>query len=222
MLHRMPVRRDPVEEAARRARYQLERALDEVRRRRIVAGVSQRTLARRLRCSRQLIGAMESGHLQDIGAIQLARMGAAVGLDVPIRTYSSGSPLRDAAQLRLLERFRETIGDAWMWRTEVAVSDSPDDRRAIDVVLANATRRVGIEAVTRLTDAQDQVRSFLLKQEAAALECMVVVLSDTRHNRQAVRDAGATLRPAFPGMSRSTLRDLRAGRVPPTNGVALV
>lgn len=222
MIHRMPVRRDPVEEAARRARHQLERALDEVRLRRIGAGVSQRRLAQVLRCSRQLIGAMESGHLQDIGAIQLARMGAAVGLDVPIRTYPSGSPLRDAAQLRLLERFRETIGDAWMWRTEVAVSGSPDDRRAIDVVLAKATRRVGVEAVTRLTDAQDQVRSFLLKQEAAALECMVVVLADTRHNRQALRDASATLRPAFPGQSRSTLRDLRAGRVPRSNGVAMV
>ena len=102
------------------------------------------------------------------------------------------------------------------------MSGSPHDRRAIDVVLAKATRQVGVEAVTRLTDAQDQVRSFLLKQEAAALECMVIVLADTRHNRQALRDASATLRPAFPGLSRPTLRDLRAGRIPPTNGVAMV
>jgi len=222
MLKGMPVRRDPIDEAARRARYQVERALDDIRVRRLAAGVSQRRLAQMLKCSRQLIGAMETGHLQDIGAIQLARMGAALGLDVPVRTYPSGSPLRDAAQLRLLERFRATLGAAWTWRTEVPVAANTDDRRAFDVVLAHLGQRVGIEALTRLTDAQGQVRPILLKQDAAALECMVLVLADTRHNRRALLDAGPSLRPAFPGLSRSTLRDLRAGRVPPANGIVLV
>lgn len=134
----------------------------------------------------------------DIGAIQLARMGAAVGLDVPARTHPGGSPLRDAAQLRLLARFRATIGDAWTWRSEVPVAAGPDDRRAIDAVLLNGPRRVGIEALTRLTDAQGQVRAILLKQEAAALSCMLLVLADTRHNRHMLRDADPTLRPSFP------------------------
>lgn len=218
----MPVRRDPLDDAGRRARYQLERAVDEIRLRRIGAGVSQRRLAQVLKCSRQLIGAMEAGQLQDIGAVQLARMAAAVGLDMPIRTYASGSALRDAAQLRLLGRFRATIGEAWTWHTEVPVSSRTDDRRTIDAVLVRASRRVGIEALTRLTDAQDQVRSFLLKQQAAGLEYMVLVLADTRHNRRALNDASPTLLPAFPCASRSALRDLRAGRVPATNGVVLV
>lgn len=222
MLVGMPVRRDPIDEAARRARYQLERALDDIRARRIAAGVSQRRIARALGCSRQLVGAIEAGRLQDIGAIQLARMGAAVGLDVPVRTHPGGSPLRDAAQLRLLARFRTTIGDAWTWRSEVPVAAGPDDRRAIDAVLLNGPRRVGIEALTRLTDAQGQVRAILLKQEAAALSCMLLVLADTRHNRQMLRDADPTLRPSFPNQGRGILGDLRAGRMPPANGIVMV
>ena len=173
-------------------------------------------------CSRQLIGAIESGQLEDIGCIQLARIGAVVGLDVPIRAFPAGSALRDAAQLRLLERFRVIVGDGWIWRTEVPVSANPLDRRAVDAVLVRAPHRVGVEAVTRILDAQAQTRPILLKQEVAGLHRMVLLLADTRHNRVALTDGAQTLNPAFPLPQRSMMRELKAGRLPAANGIVLV
>ena len=179
-------------------------------------------MAARLGCSRQLIGAIEAGQLEDVGCIQLARIGAVVGVDIPIRAFPAGSPLRDAAQLRLLERFRDSIGEAWTWRTEVPVSANPLDRRAIDAVLVRAPHRVGIEAVTRILDAQAQTRPILLKQEAAGLQRMVLVLASTRHNRIALVEGAQTLNPAFPLPHRSLMRDLKRGQLPPANGIVLI
>jgi len=218
----MPIRRDPVREAGRRARQQVEQTLAVVRDARVSAGVSQNTMASALGCSRQLIGAIEAGRLDDVGCIQLARMGAVVGLDVPIRAYPGGSPLRDVGQLRLLDRFRGCIGDGWTWQTEVPVRGDSNDRRAIDAVLMHSPIRVGVEAVTRFLDVQGQVRSIVLKQQAAGLACMLIVLADTRHNRHALVEGAPTIRPAFPLASRAVLSDLRAGRPPESNGVVLV
>jgi DNA-binding XRE family transcriptional regulator len=218
----MPIRRDPIEEATRRARQQVERALADLRDARRNAGISQATMAALLGCSRQLIGAIEAGELEDVGCLQLARMGAVVGLDIPIRAFPGGSPLRDAAQLRLLARLRLIIGGAWSWGTEVPVSANPLDRRAVDAVLMRMPHRVGVEAVSRMLDSQAQTRQILLKQEAAGLDRMVLLLADTRHNRSALVDGAQTLGPAFPLRHRDVMRELRAGRLPSANGIVLV
>ena len=155
--------------------------------------------------------------------IQLACWGAMVGLDVPIRAFPSGSPLRDAGQLRLIARARAEIGEqAWTWRTEVPVGNDPRDRRAFDVVLSGKAGRIGLEAITRLTDAQAQVRAAILKQEAAGLERLVLVLAQTRHNRAAVRDAAPTILGPFPAAPRVVMRALRDGELPTANGIVLV
>lgn len=218
----MPIRRDPIEEAARRARQQVEHALADLRNARRNAGISQAAMGAALGCSRQLIGAIEKGELQEAGCIQLARMGAVVGLDLPIRAYPAGSPLRDAGQLRLLERFRASIGDAWTWRTEVPVSPDALERRAIDAMLVRPPHRVGVEAVTRILDVQAQTRSILLKQSVAQIPRMVLVLADTRHNRSALVDGAPTISPAFPLAHRALMRELRLGQLPSANGIAFV
>ena len=218
----MTTRQNRIDEATRRAERQLRQAIDDGRQARLTHGLTHAQLAAALGCSRQLIGTIEAGQLEDVGSIQLARYCAAVGLDFPIRTYPTGSPLRDAGQLRLLERLRTAIGDRWGWRTEVPVSSDPRDRRAFDALLINAPHRVGIEAVTRLVDAQGQVRPILLKLEAAGLPCMVLLLADTRLNRRAIEDGAPTLSPAFPMGAKALLRELRAGRQPATNGLLLL
>jgi len=154
--------------------------------------------------------------------VHLARWGAAVGLDVSIRTFVGGSPLRDAGQLRVLRRARSAIGERWTWRTEVPVSDDPRDRRAFDAVLSQGGFRIGLEVITRLTDVQAQTRAALLKQEAAGLDRMVLVLALTRRNRMALRSASPTLQPGFPMTPRGILAELRAGRWPVANGIFLV
>lgn len=218
----MPIRRDPVEEATRRARQHVEHVLADIRDARRNAGISQAAMAAHVGCSRQLIGAIEKRQLEDIGCIQLAQIAAVVGLDVPIRAFPAGSALRDAAQLRLLERFRVIVGDSWTWRTEVPVSANPLDRRAIDAVMIRQPHRIGVEAVTRILDAQAQIRPILLKQEVAGLHRMVLLLADTRHNRVALVHGAPTLKPAFPVPHRAFMRELKAGRLPIANGIVLV
>jgi hypothetical protein len=151
--------------------------------------------------------------------VQLAMWGAVVGLDVTIRSFPAGPPLRDAGQLRVLARARTFIGQGWHWRTEAPVTDDPLDRRAIDAVISRGNVRIGLEVITRLTDAQAQVRAATLKQEASGLNRMILVLADTRHNRRAMRDAEPSLAPAFPCEPRVVTEALRAGGLPPSNGI---
>jgi transcriptional regulator with XRE-family HTH domain len=218
---RVGVRRTTIDEAGRRARRQLDEVIRDLRDARLAAGLPQVAVAQALRVSRQAVSLWESGD----GAgytVQLARWGAAVGLDVSIRTFVAGSPLRDAGQLRVLRRARSAIGERWVWRTEVPVSNDPRDRRAFDAVLWEGRFRIGLEVITRLTDAQAQTRAALLKQEVAGLDRMVLVLAQTRRNRAALASASPTLMPSFPMTPRAVLGALRAGRRPAANGIVLV
>ncbi len=218
----MPARVDPVDEAERRARYQLRALVRDLRAARLAAGLSQAVVARAIGRSRARLTQWELD-MAVPDPLSLARWGATVGLDIPLRGYPGPSPLRDAAQLRIIARARRVIGGQWTWGTEVPVSRDPRDRRALDAVISRGGVRIGLEVMSRLTDAQAQVRAALLKQAAAGLDRMVLVLADTRHNRRAVA-AGAdpTLRPAFPLDSRATLGSLRQHHLPRANGVVLL
>lgn len=216
----MGVRVNPIVEAERAGRRQLADLIRELRLQRIVGGYSQRTVADAIGCSRQLLADWERGVIVP-GVLSLMRWGAAVGLEVQLRAFAVGSKLRDSGQLRLLDRARRAIGN-WTWRTEVPASSDPSDRRAIDAVLSGPAGRIGVEAITRFSDAQAHVRAAVLKQQSASLDRFILLLADSRHNRQAVRDAGPTLLPAFPLSGRQLLADLRAGRLPAANGVLLL
>lgn len=185
------------------------------------AGLSQASVARALGVSRPLIASWERRVITPT-LVQLARWGASVGLDVSLRAFPGGAPLRDAGQLRLLTRLRERIGDPWRWLTEVPVTSEATERRAFDAVLTIGDRRVGVEGIVRLRDAQAQVRPILLKQAAAQLSVVVIVLADSRQNRTALAAGAATLRPAFPCSSRSAFAALRRGEVPAANAILLV
>lgn len=214
----MPIRRDAVSEAARRAERQLAdviRALIEARR---AAGLSQAFVAGALGVSRPAVAAWEARRVTP-SPVQLGRWGGVLGLDVGLRAFPAGSPLRDAGQLRLLHRFHQLVGDRWTWRTEVPVSRDLRDRRAIDAALIRDERRVGVEAVTRLVDIQGQTRPILLKQAASGIGIFVLVLSDSRLNRAALSDGAPTLLPAFPCPARSALAALRSGEAPAANAI---
>lgn len=217
----MSVRNSSIKEAGRKAGQQLGEVLRDLRTARANAGLTQRAVARALGVSRQRVTLWEQGD----GAgyvVHLVRWGAAVGLDISLRAFAGGSPLRDVGQLRVLGRAREAIGGDWKWRTEVSVSSHPLDRRAFDAVISRGGVRIGLEVITRLTDAQAQARAALLKQEVAGLDRLVLVLAQTRWNRAALVAARPTLLPSFPIGPRLVLASLRAGRSPSRNGIFLV
>jgi transcriptional regulator with XRE-family HTH domain len=217
----MAIRHRPVDEAARRAERQVAVLVADLIAARHAAGLSQSVVGRALGVSRPLVASWERGRIVP-SPIQLARWGAVVGLDVSIRAFPGGAPLRDAGQLRVLQRFRDMVGPGWAWRTEVPLGADASDRRAFDALLSRGAVRVGVEVVSRLTDGQGQTRQILLKQQGAGLTCMVLVLPDSKANRVACRASRPTLGPAFPCPSRVAMASLRRGEAPPDNAVVFV
>jgi transcriptional regulator with XRE-family HTH domain len=215
----MTTRRNVVIEASHETRRRLDEVIRELRRARQAAGLSQSFVGEAAGCSRQRIGHLETGRITDPGPIMLSRYASVVGLELGLRAFPGGSPMRDAGQLATLARFRALIGSAWRVRTEIPIGG---DRRSIDALLTNAHGSIAVECVTRLLDAQAQVRSILLKADAARVSTVLIVLADTRWNRRALVDTAPTLDPAFPLRRRVVLRCLRTGEVPTQNGLLLV
>jgi len=76
---------------------------------------------------------------------------AAVGLELGLRAFQQGAPIRDLGHVRLLERLRSRLGDVWGWRLEVPLRADVAGR-AWDAVATLGSMRVAFEAETRLYD----------------------------------------------------------------------
>lgn len=208
-----------------RARRMSSRALlsfgDEMREARSQAGLSQLSVAAAVGISRAELSRIERGVATRVPYQTLVLIGAVLGLDVPLRAYPFGDPVRDAAQLSLLARLRVILPTTMTWQTEVPVRQ-PGDRRAWDAVVGSAIWRLPVEAETRLRDVQALTRSKLLKLRDDGGGSMVLLVADTRHNRHVLRLARPDLVAAFPIAGRDVLRALQAGREPPGSGIVLL
>ena len=114
----------------------------EIRTARRAAGASQAAAAGEAGMSRSQYGRVERGELILLSIEQACRAASAVGLDLSVKTFPNGDPVRDAGQLRLLERFRTLLPSGATWRTEVPLP-IPGDRRAWDATLQLLGRRAG-------------------------------------------------------------------------------
>ena len=146
---------------------------------------------------------------------------AVVGLRLHARLYPTGAGLRDTAQLDLLRRLRARIGDRWSWQLEAPLNIS-GDLRAFDAVLTGAGTTIAIEAITRLRDAQAQLRAAALKQRDGQIARLVIVLLGTNHNRAALASAADVLATTFPLGTRATLAALSQGKDPGDDGIVLL
>jgi hypothetical protein len=106
----------------------------------------------------------------------------------------------------------------WTCRIEDPVPIT-GDLRAFDLMLRASRLRVAHEFISRLHDAQAQVRPILQKQRDSGIESLVLVLKDNADNRQAVAEAAAALHDLFPLGSRAVLGALRSGLEPAGNGI---
>lgn len=201
-------------------RRQLGELLDEIHERRLMSGATQARLAEAVGVSRSLVGAVERDELDDPGVLQLARLAAAVGLDLSLRAFAGDSVLRDAAQVELLNRLRARCHPSLPWKLEPMVA--PGDARAFDALIGHRPDAAAIEAISRLRDVQRQARPIQSKLEASGLSAVILLIAATRGNRAALREAGRQLRDAFPLDSRAVLGLLRRGEVPRENGIVLL
>jgi transcriptional regulator with XRE-family HTH domain len=193
---------------------------EELRLARITAGLSQRSVAMAIGRSAATISRVERGLVAGLAFDFLMRHAAVVGLVLRANLFPVGSPIRDAAQLRILKRLERHVGPGWTWRLEMPVGFN--DLRAFDAGAVRPGCRVGFDAWSRARDIQAQARASLRKQVDAGMDRLVLVLSDTVANREAIRDAGEALRRAFPLTTRQVLSALRAGRDPGANGIVIL
>ena len=148
------------------------------------------------------------------------RHGAVVGLVLRATFFPLGTPIRDAGQLKVLNRLQPHIGPPLKWVIELLVA--PNDLRALDAGAIKPGCRIGFEVWSRVRDVQLQARSSLRKQQDAGLDRLILVFGDTAVNRRAVREAGEALRRAFPLTTRQILPALRAGGDPGDNGIVFI
>lgn len=206
------------------ARADLQAVGTDIRTARVGAGLSLASVGQVVGLSHSQVGRIERGLCPTASVSQLARIGAVVGLDVRVRSYPGGPPLRDAAQVALIERLRGQLHPGFRLVLEVPVgrlagaepvSDGRDrtDQRAWDAVIRHEGE-TAVEAVTRLNDLQALLRRIALKQRDAEMDRVILLLSDTMKNRAALRAAGPLIDAAFPIPARVALAALRAGRHP--------
>jgi transcriptional regulator with XRE-family HTH domain len=193
----------------------------ELREARLARGLRQIEVARATNVSHARISRVEHGLLRDLAIADVARHGAAVGLRLHARFFPIGGGLRDAAQLDLLRRLRIRIGEAWSWQLEAPLN-IPGDMRAFDLLLTGGGGTIAVEAITRLRDAQAQLRDATRKQRDGGVPRLVILLSATPHNRGALSAAGDVLATSFPLTTRATLAALVNGDEPGQNGIVLL
>jgi transcriptional regulator with XRE-family HTH domain len=197
------------------------RAGDELREARVSLGLSQDAVGRACFLSQSQVSRIERGTLASVSLDQLCRVGAVLGLNTSLKFYPGGQPLRDQAQLNLLDRFRREVGTPLRCRSEVPIPIE-GDLRAWDLQVVGGVVPIGLDAETRLRDCQAVERRLMLKARDSEIERIVLLVADTHANRRAIRDAGPTFAERFPVPARSALRELRAGRVPPGSSLILL
>lgn len=217
----MPNRASRIDEALITGRRLQVELGAELRNARLARGLRLTDVARALRSSRFHVSRTERGLLANIGLADAAHHGAAVGLHLRARFYPAGGGLRDAAQLDLLRRFRARIGDRWTWQLEAPIPIS-GDLRAFDALLTRGQTTIAVEAITRLRDAQAQLREATRKQRDGGATRLVILLRATEHNRSALASAADVLATGFPLGTRATLAALTAGQDPGDNGIVLL
>ena len=195
---------------------------NELRRARQQYGLSQTVVGRAAGLSPSQVSRIERAQTKSLSIRQAGRLLSVVGLELSARAYPSGPPIRDAAHRALLDRFRARLGSGVWCRFEVPVG-RPGDRRSWDTVIAVAGARIAVEAETRPRDVQElQRRLASMMRDDPSISSLILLLSDTRHNRALVRDHGEVMRADLSLPASAILADLAEGRNPGGSGVVLI
>ena len=217
----MSIRETHADAGARDARELLEAARRDLRAARVAAGLSQKSVAHGAGLSNSVYGRVERGELALNPVEYLSRAARAVGLELSVRLYPGGAPVRDAGQLRLEADYRAVLGASLTLRSEVPLPIEGDPR-AWDAMIRGTAWRVGVEAETRPRDAQALIRRISLKARDDGAELVLLVLADTRNDRAFARAAADVLGARFPVDGPRTLDRLSLGLRPEGDAIVLL
>jgi transcriptional regulator with XRE-family HTH domain len=194
---------------------------DELRSRRLAAGARQADVGAAIGVSVTEISRRERGDAPNISVVSLAEHAAAVGLRVSLGMYPAGGAVRDAAQLRYINRFLGRVSDAFLRELE-AVVPVPGDLRAVDIVLRATGCLIAVEVITRLHDIQAQLRTALTKARDIGATRLMIVVASTHANRRALGEARSALATAWDLDTRRVMGQLATGRQPDRNAIVLI
>lgn len=217
----MGTKERPVDRGTRLGRRIITVSGTDLRIARVGLGLSLAEVGRAVGMSHSQVGRIERARHPSVSVMQLSRICSVVGLDLSVRTYPNGSPLRDRAHLALLERFRERVAAELSVRSEVPLP-IPGDLRAWDLLIQGAGDPIGVEAETRLVDIQALQRRIELKARDGEVSRVLLVVAASRGNRRAIRDAAPSLEGSFPVPGRVALAALGDGRDPGGSALILI
>ncbi len=187
---------------------------------RIQAGLSQSELAQGAGVSRAWVHRFEMGGMRRLDLGRVTVVFAVLGHKLVAKPYPTGEPLRDAGQVRLLERFNARVPPLWRRAFEVPMP-LPGDLRAWDECLTGPLhdRR---RAETKPSDLQAIERAIALKLRDSGVERAILLIAATHANRELIRRHIGSLRQTFPLDTRATLAALSAGVDPGANGLVVL
>ena len=191
---------------------------------RVGAGLSLREAAAASCSSRSQIWRFERGEIDRVSISDLGAWFSVVGLDLVAKAFPAGDPIRDRAQLALLERLRSRLHPTLRLRTEVPLPIE-GDLRAWDAEITGAKPdpwRARVEAETNIADGQALKRRLTIKLRDDPGGHLILLVSDTRANRAALRSMGVGLRELLPLETRAILTALAVGRDPGMSGVVIL
>jgi transcriptional regulator with XRE-family HTH domain len=212
-----------LDQAARRAERQVRELADEFHERRLMIALSQAYVAAAARLSRTRYGLIERGRSTSLTFDELHRIAAVLGLSPSCRLFPDGAPVRDAAHSARLAAFLTAVRPPIRYRVEVSlpIVEGRPERRAWDAVLFAGSDRCAVELEMRLRDVQALLRRIDLKRRDDPTESFLLLVADTRHNRQILGEFSG-LFSDLPRLRRRTTPDaLAEGRLPPS-GILLV
>ena len=101
------------------------------------------------------------------------------------------------------------VHPTFRWQSEAPVVTG-GDMRAWDVLLSGLVV-IGVDAETRLHDIQAIQRRTALKRRDGAVDRVLLVIADTRHNRRVLEEHSVALAGTFPARPRAALGEPVAG-----------
>jgi transcriptional regulator with XRE-family HTH domain len=213
--------RDRARDRGRRwAQVSLGKIAADLRDARLASGVRQAAVAKAAGLSQSQVSRTERAAGMSPRMEDLSMHAAALGLRLSVKSYPVGSPVRDAAQLRLIARLKAIVPADFRWRTEVPVGGH-GDLRAWDVVAGDAPG-TAIDAETHHHEVQALQRRLELKWRDSGATRVVLLVAHSRHNVSVLREHRAALASTLPLDSGPVLAALTAGQTPHANGLLVL
>jgi transcriptional regulator with XRE-family HTH domain len=184
-------------------------------------GLSLLEVGRVARLSQSQVSRIERGLVVRVSIEDVARLHVVVGLELSMRSYPGGQPIRDAAHVQLLSEFRDRLHRGLGWAVEVPLP-SPRDLRAWDGVIRGSSFCYGVEAETAPRDAQALTRRILAKVRDSHVDGAILLVRTTLQTRRFLAEAGDWLVGSFPVEGSRALELLAAGVSPGGNAVVVL